>query len=117
MTEDRKKEIVAVTMQCGSTNPFPRIHKYYVTWFDSNGLKTVPAHVEKELFNELKYTIIAEARGMERSGLGSAETWRYFDEMELLAIFTTDRAKALLDFWADPIDLRAKFFPRVEKTS
>lgn len=109
MTKDRKKEIVAITMLNGDTRPFPEIHKFYVDWFDSNGLRELPAKIEREIFDGLRSAIVVENRNMERSALGHAETWSFFDRMELLAIFTTDRAKALVDCWASPINLREHF--------
>lgn len=108
----RLKEIVAVTMRRGATAPFPSIHRYYVEWFDSNGLKALPADVERRLKTGLRDQVLVEARRMEASGLGSARSWRHFDGLELLAIFTTDRSKALLDTWANPMDLRSLFYDK-----
>lgn len=105
----RLKEIVAVTMHRGETRPFPEIHRYYVEWFDTNGLRTVPEPIETLLFNGLRAQVIGESRKMEKSGLGQAPTAMFFDQLELLAIFTTDRAKALVDCWASPINLADRF--------
>lgn len=111
----RLKEIVAVTMHRGATRPFPQIHRYYVEWFDSNGLRDLPAEIEHRLFQGLKGAVIAEARKLERSGLGQVQAHAHFEELELLAIFTTDRAKALVDCWAAPIDLLHRFYDRSTK--
>ena len=102
--KERKKEIIAVTVK-GGDRPFPEIHKFYVDWFDSNGMRELPAKVENDLFDGLRSAIIIGNRAMERSALGGADTRRFFDGLELLAIFTTDRAKALIDRWAEPINL------------
>lgn len=105
----RLKEIVAVTMHRGETRPFPEIHRYYVEWFDTNGLRTLPDVLETVLLDGLRAQIIGENRKMERSGLGQASSAMFFDQLELLAIFTTDRAKALVDCWASPINLAERF--------
>lgn len=108
----RLKEIVAVTMRRGATKQYPSIHRYYVEWFDSNGLKALPADVERRLKTGLRDQVLVEARRLEASGLGAARSWRHFDGLELLAIFTTDRSKALLDTWESPIDLRSLFYDK-----
>lgn len=107
--EDKKKEIVAVTMQRGDTRPFPSVLKFYVPWFDSNALHALPQDIEAQIFTALRQTIIAQNRALEHSGLGQADAKQFFDELELLAIFTTDRAKALLNFWDNPLNLSEHF--------
>lgn len=107
----RLKEIVAVTMLDGANRPFPSIVRYYVEWFNSNGLRELPDEIRDRLMQGLRAAIIAEARKMESSEIGRADTIQHFERLELLGIFTTDRAKALLDCWANPIDLRRYFFP------
>lgn len=108
----RQKEIIAVTIQRAGTRPFPSVHRYYVDWFDSNGLKALPPDIEASLMLGLKTTIIGEHRRLERSGIGQAPSSMFFEDMTLLAIFTTERAKALVDHWAYPLDLHDEFYGR-----
>lgn len=106
----RLKEIVAVTMWDGENRPFPSIHRYYVEWFDSNGLQKLTPEIEDRLFQGLKGAVITEGRQMERSALGQVQAFTFFEKLELLGIFTPDRAKALLDCWSSPINLHTRFY-------
>ena len=103
-------EIIAVTVRGGAHRPFPSIIRYYVEWFATSGVKTFSQEIEDRLMIGLKGQILTEARKMERSGLGQADSWQHFDRLELLGIFTTARAKALLDYWDSPLNLREKFY-------
>lgn len=110
--QGRQKEIVAVTMHRAGSRPIPAIHRFYVDWFDSNGLRDLPKEIENRLMVGLKTCIINENRRMERSGLGNAPASMFFEDLMLLGIFTTDRSKALIDHWAYPLDLHEEFYSR-----